>query len=163
MSREATRMRPETAIDLGQPQPNPAAGKATAAEVEGPIVFFDGVCGLCNHFVDFVLNRDHRGVFRFAPLQGETARRHLAEADVRDLKTMVLLDRDGVFRKSTAVLRVLSRLGGGWRLLAALLRLIPRPLRDIGYAVVARTRYSIFGRKETCRMPTPAERGRLLP
>jgi predicted DCC family thiol-disulfide oxidoreductase YuxK len=134
-----------------------------ALELPVPVVFFDGVCGLCNRFVDFVIRHDARGVFHFAPLQGETARECLDEADVRDLKTVVLLDGDGTYRKSTAVLHVLGRLGGFWRAVAAVLSLVPRPLRDVGYSWVARSRYAIFGKKETCRLPTPAERGRFLP
>jgi len=128
-----------------------------------PVLFFDGVCGLCNHVIDFVIARDRAGTFRFAPLQGETARERLPEADLRDLNTMVLWEEQGVFRKSTAATRVLIRLGGVWRLIGSALRLVPRPLRDAGYSLVARHRYRIFGKKETCRMPTAAERARFLP
>jgi predicted DCC family thiol-disulfide oxidoreductase YuxK len=130
---------------------------------EGPVLFFDGVCGLCNRFIDFVISRDRGAVFRFAPLQGETARTRLPEADVREVNTMVLRDEQGVFRKSTAAVRVLIRLGGVWRILGGALWLVPRPLRDAGYSLVARNRYAIFGKKETCRIPSAAERGRFLP
>ena len=133
---------------------------APAAEL--PIIFFDGVCGLCNRFVDFVLPRDRRQEFRFAPLQGETARRYLASEEIAALKTVVLVDETGVHRQSTAVLRVLKRLGGGWPLLSRILQLVPTPLRDVGYRLVARNRYRLFGKKDACRMPTPEERGRLL-
>jgi predicted DCC family thiol-disulfide oxidoreductase YuxK len=133
-----------------------------AAGKEQPIVFFDGVCGFCNRSVDFVLAHDPRGAFRFAPLQGETARQLLTEADVRDLNSIVLLEGDAVFRKSTAVARILSRLGGAWGVLGAILRSIPRPVRDLGYNIVARYRYAIFGKRETCRMPSPSERARFL-
>jgi predicted DCC family thiol-disulfide oxidoreductase YuxK len=128
-----------------------------------PIIFFDGVCGLCNQFVDFVIRRDRAELFRFAPLQGETARERLPEADLRDLNTVVLWEAQGVFRKSTAAARILARLGGAWRFAGALIRVIPRPLRDVGYTLVARYRYALFGKKETCRVPTPAERSRFLP
>jgi predicted DCC family thiol-disulfide oxidoreductase YuxK len=158
---------------MGPAQPEAAFASASehstssAAEpnrgLAGPIVFFDGVCGFCNRFVDFVIRRDAAAVFRFAPLQGETARRLLPDADVCDLKTLVLWEEQGVSRKSTAVLRVLSGLGGAWRVIAVALRRVPQPLRDFGYALVARYRYAIFGKKETCRMPTAAERSRFLP
>jgi predicted DCC family thiol-disulfide oxidoreductase YuxK len=147
-----------------QASPQPPPGRAPELPTGGaPVVFFDGVCGLCNRFVDFVIRHDSGGAFRFAPLQGETAHEHLTEADVRDLKTFVLLDGEGTYRKSTAVLRVLGRLGGFWRAVATVLWLVPRPLRDVGYACVARHRYAIFGKKEACRLPTLAERGRFLP
>lgn len=128
-----------------------------------PVIFFDGVCGLCNRFIDFVISHDRAGAFRFAALQGETARERLPEADVRDLNTLVLCDELGVFRKSTAATRILVRLGGVWRVFGTILRIVPRPLRDAGYSLVARNRYALFGKKESCRMPTPAERARFLP
>jgi predicted DCC family thiol-disulfide oxidoreductase YuxK len=134
-----------------------------ATEGGHSVIFFDGVCGLCNRFVDFVIRHDRQGVFRLAPLQGETARDRLAEADVVDLKTVVLVDLSGTYRKSTAVLRVLGRLGGFWKFAAALLWVIPRPIRDLGYSWIAANRYAIFGRKETCRLPSAAERERFLP
>jgi predicted DCC family thiol-disulfide oxidoreductase YuxK len=128
-----------------------------------PVIFFDGVCGICNRFIDFVIARDRAAIFRFAPLQGETARERLPEADLRDLNTMILWEEQGVFRKSTAAARILIRLGGVWRVIGTALKLVPRPLRDAGYSLVARYRYWIFGKKETCRIPTPAERARFLP
>jgi predicted DCC family thiol-disulfide oxidoreductase YuxK len=128
-----------------------------------PVIFFDGFCGLCNRFVDFVIQRDPLGIFHFAPLQGETARQHLPEDDLRNIQTMVLADGQGVFRKSTAAVRILGRLGGFWGAVGRLLRFVPRPLRDAGYSLVARNRYAIFGKKETCRIPTAAERARFLP
>jgi predicted DCC family thiol-disulfide oxidoreductase YuxK len=142
------------------------AESASRAEPGGPpppVIFFDGVCGICNRFIDFVIGRDGAAIFRFAPLQGETARERLPEADLRDLNTMVLWEEPGVFRKSTAAVRILIRLGGVWRVIGTALRLVPRPLRDTGYSLVARYRYQIFGKKETCRIPTPAERARFLP
>src|ERR1700733_3876128 len=132
--------------------PTPALGGAPPAAARlpdsgGPIVFFDGVCGLCNRFVDFVIKRDRAGVFRFAPLQGETARERLPAADVRDGNTMGLGDEEGGFRKSTGGPRLLLRLGGFWGLIGATLRLVPPPLRNAGYSLVARYRYRIFGKK----------------
>ena len=141
----------------------PTASPAPPDEAAHPIIFFDGVCGLCNRFVDFVMPRDRRGVFRFSPLQGETAKARLAAADIQSLKSVVLVDETGTYRHSTAVVRVLWRLGGGWKILGGLMWLVPRPLRNLGYAAVSRLRYLLFGKKDACRMPTPAERARFLP
>ena len=138
---------------------NPPDAPTTAMH---PIVFFDGVCGLCNGAVDFLLRIDHRGVLRFAPFQGETALAQLGEAVTQQLTTIVLVDAQGQHTQSDAVLRILVHVGGVWRL-AALGRVVPRFVRDALYAWVARHRYGWFGVHETCRMPTPAERGRLLP
>lgn len=140
-----------------------SASVATFVPPEGPVVFFDGVCGFCNRSVDFVLSRDRAGRIRFAPLQGETAQRLLSPADVANLNSLVLWTPAGAYRRTAAVCRILWLLGGGWAICGTLLWLIPRPLRDLGYALIARNRYRLFGRKETCRLPTPAERARFLP
>ena len=135
----------------------------TPATGEPPVIFFDGVCGLCNRAVDFFLRRDRQGRFRFAPLQGETAAARLDTADVESLGSIVLRDEAGTHRHSTAVVRILRRLGGVWGAAGWLLWLVPRPIRDLGYRLVGRNRYRLFGKKETCRMPTPEERSRFLP
>ena len=127
-----------------------------------PIVFFDGVCGLCNRFVDFLLRRDAAGRLRYAPLQGETAAAALP-AEYRDLDTVVFRDGERTLVRSAAVAAILKRLGGVWRVFGALLWVIPRPVRDFGYRLVAANRLRLFGERETCRMPTPEEAGRLLP
>ena len=130
---------------------------------QSPVVFFDGVCGLCNHWIDFVVARDRKRMFRFAPLQGETARDWL-HADAADsLNSVVLFDASGIHRKSDAVWRILVQLGGVWRILGWSLRIVPRPVRNWGYDFVAWRRYGWFGKKETCRLTTPDERTQFLP
>jgi predicted DCC family thiol-disulfide oxidoreductase YuxK len=127
-----------------------------------PILFFDGVCGLCNRVVDFVLRNDRRGRVQFAPLQGSTAQSRLPDRDREQLDTVVLIEGDRITRRSTAVVRLLSHLGGIWTALAWLLWLIPWPLRDVGYRAVSKLRYRLFGKKETCRLPTAGERARFM-
>ena len=127
------------------------------------ILFFDGVCGLCNWSVDFVLRRDLNYDFQFAPLQGDTARALLTATDVEDLSSLVLLVGDRTFRKSAAVVRILWQLGPLWACLGTILWLIPLPLRNLGYTIVASNRYQMFGKKESCRIPTMEERARFLP
>jgi predicted DCC family thiol-disulfide oxidoreductase YuxK len=130
---------------------------------ERPIIFFDGVCAMCNRFVDGVLRADRRGVFRFAPLQGETARALLPPLTTDPAEwSVIYLDEHGRHDQSEAALAVCRRLGGAWRLLG-LARLVPRPLRDALYRVVARHRYRWFGRRPACRVPSAEERGRFLP
>ena len=127
------------------------------------ILFFDGICGLCNWSVDFILKRDVRADFQFSPLQGDTARALLSPEDVSDLNTVVLLVGGRTYRKSAAAVRILWQLGSFWQIVGTLLWLIPLPLRNLGYSIVARNRYRLFGQKETCRLPTPEERTRFLP
>jgi predicted DCC family thiol-disulfide oxidoreductase YuxK len=145
---------------IGQPA---TALNAAPSDFPHPVIFFDGVCGLCNRFVDFVLRRDPGGLFQFSPLQGETAAERLAPGDITDLKTVVVVDGNRTYRKSAAVIWVLQRLGGIWRVASALFWLVPRPLRDLGYSWIANNRYAIFGKKETCRLPSVDERSRFLP
>lgn len=127
------------------------------------ILFFDGVCGLCNRAVDFVLTRDKDGTVKFAPLQGDTARQLLTPEDLADLNTMVLWVGGKTYRKSAAAVRILWRLHWGWQATGTVLWLIPLPLRNLGYTLIAKNRYRFFGKNETCRMPSAAERLRFLP
>lgn len=136
---------------------------STSRQGDQAVVFFDGVCGLCNSTVDFVMARDERRQFLFAPLQGETAQRELEARDIESLSSMALKVDDKVYRASSAVSRMLWRLGGVWSVLGGLLWLIPWPIRHVGYKSIAALRYKLFGKKESCRMPTPEERERFLP
>jgi predicted DCC family thiol-disulfide oxidoreductase YuxK len=127
------------------------------------VIYFDGYCGLCDRLVRFVLPRDRRRRYHFAPLQGTTARDRLAGAgDPQDSDT-VILDDEGTLRiRSDAALAIVAGLGGVWQS-AALLRLIPRPLRDAIYDWIARHRFRWFGRRNACRVPGPEEHERFLP
>jgi predicted DCC family thiol-disulfide oxidoreductase YuxK len=142
--------------------------EARSAPAPAAIILYDGVCGLCNRFNRFVLARDPAGRFRFAALQSAIAGKILArhDRDSRDLDTMYLvldpgLPGERLLSKSDAALWVLRALGGGWRAAAAL-RVLPRPIRDLGYDLVARTRYRIFGRHDSCPLPDPRHRARFL-
>lgn len=132
---------------------------------ERPIVFFDGVCVLCNRFVDFLFRADHKGQIRFASLQGETARKRLPTPELtsENYRTVILLDKTGVYTRSTAVLRILRQLGWPWKLLSVFF-LVPRNLRDLIYTLVASQRYRWFGKNKTCRrIPTAEQSRRFLP
>lgn len=129
---------------------------------EHPIVFFDGVCGLCDQTVKRLLRLDRRQRLLFAPLQGETAQRLLQTGDIQELKSLVVYDRYGTSRYSTAVVRILWHLGGLYRVLSGCLWLIPAPIRNWGYRFVAARRYRWFGKHDACRLPAPGERERFL-
>ncbi|MDX2064409.1 MAG: DCC1-like thiol-disulfide oxidoreductase family protein [Fimbriimonadaceae bacterium] len=131
---------------------------------EGPILFFDGVCNLCNGAIDFVMRRDRSRTIRFASLQGETARTVLpAELREGGLDSMVLWEGGERYVRSEAALRVMARIGGVPAAIAAIGRVVPRGLRDAVYRTIAANRYRWFGQRDTCRVPQPEERERLLP
>ena len=132
------------------------------SEPEKPILFFDGVCGLCNRFVDFSLDHDRAGRVLFAPLQGSTAEGLLPKEDTANVDTVVFHEEGRLYRRSSAIVMLLSRIGGGWKVLSWLLWVVPKPLRDLGYRLVARYRYRIFGQKDTCRLPSAEEQERFL-
>jgi len=129
----------------------------------GPVVLFDGVCNLCDRSVQFILDRDPAGVFRFASLQSDTGRA-LMEAHQLDpdaLSSIVVVDGDRAYMRSDAALRIARDLSAPWNALPAF-RFVPRFLRDAAYELVARNRYQWFGTRESCRLPTPDVAARFL-
>lgn len=158
-----------TSSELPQKSASPTGHQGTQCKLESgvdkPILFFDGICGLCNTSVDFVLARDKKGRLLYSPLQGETAKQLLSEKEIHNLDTVVFRPAEGspLYRRSAAIVRLCWLLGFPWNLLGWMLWLIPLPIRDLGYRIVAGSRYRLFGKHETCRMPTPEERARFLP
>lgn len=128
------------------------------------IVLFDGVCHFCNGSVNFIIDHDPQSYFKFAALQSETGQYHLKQLGMSptELNTMILVEEDRYYLRSTAGLRIAKHLTGGWPWLYYLLIWIPAPLRDMGYGIIAKNRYKWFGKSDTCRMPTPEIRARFV-
>jgi predicted DCC family thiol-disulfide oxidoreductase YuxK len=131
--------------------------------IPNPIVLFDGVCNLCSSVVKFTISRDPDGIFRFASLQSESGRFFLNKFGLStdDFDSFVLIERDKFFLRSTAVLRLCKSLNGLWPLIYLLI-IIPRPIRDFIYNIVAKNRYKWFGRKEECFIPSADIKNRFL-
>lgn len=127
------------------------------------IVVFDAQCLLCNGWVKFLLRHDRRGEFRFAAIQGAAGQALLARAGLRvdGLQTLLLVDGQRNWQHTAAILRVLHALGWPWRA-AWLAWLVPAPLRDAAYRLVARHRYAMFGRSQSCLLPPPDAAARFL-
>jgi len=130
---------------------------------DGPIVFYDGVCGLCNRAVSFIIRHDRKGCIRFAPLQsagGEQARRHVRHAG-RDPDSVIFFEKGKYYTESTAAWHIAAYLNGGWKWMQWL-RIIPRFLRDAVYRFVSHNRYQWFGKRDHCSLPAPELRRRFL-
>lgn len=132
-------------------------------DIKSPILLFDGVCNLCNGFVQWVLKHDRKGIFKFAALQSETGQTLLRQFGFssKDFDTVLLVDGDKVFTRSDAALEIAWRIGGFWSLFA-IFKIIPRFIRDAVYDWVARHRYRWFGKKEECMLPRPEWKDKFL-
>lgn len=126
------------------------------------VVFFDGVCHLCNGFVDTIISRDKNHFFFFAPLQGTTAESLLTDQDRKRLDTVIYYEAGKTYYRSSAILKIICSLGGKYKLFCVAW-LIPSILRDLIYNFIAKNRYAWFGQRELCRFPSPDERLYLLP
>lgn len=125
------------------------------------VVYFDGLCNVCNHFIDFLIRHDLRRRLKFAPLQGATARARLPAPLVSELSTIVYEIDGKIQTESSAAIRVIASLGGVYSLMSIFL-LVPRFVRDGVYRWVAKHRYLFAGRRDSCRMPTVEERAQFL-
>jgi len=132
-------------------------------ELPERLLLYDGVCGLCNRLVQWIIQRDRHGRVQFAALQSDLGQELLRAHGMRtdDFDTAVMIERGQAFTKARAVLRVFAALGRPWSLLTPFARL-PRPLIDFFYDRVARNRYRFFGRSESCMLPPPEVRSRFL-
>lgn len=134
----------------------------------GPVLLYDGLCGFCDGTVQLILRHDRRGTMRFATLQGEFARDVMGRHPELDgVDSLVLVEPAGasgvekVYTRSTGALRVARYLGGPWHL-ARVTAIVPRFLRDWAYDGFARIRYRVYGRYDSCPIPTPEQRSRFI-
>lgn len=127
------------------------------------IVLFDGVCNLCNGAITFIIKRDKKDVFRYAPLQSKVGKELAAKhhIDLDKVDSIILVTEDKAYAKSTAALRIAKQLSKGWPLLAMFL-ILPKFLRDAVYDFIARNRYKWFGKKDACMIPTPELKRKFL-
>ncbi len=130
---------------------------------ERSVILFDGVCNLCNFFVQFIIKRDKKKAIHFAALQSETGQKMLADFGVQNqnLNTVIFIDQGNVFTHSDVALEVGKKLGNGWQFFY-ILKFIPKSFRDVIYNYIARNRYKWFGKKESCMIPTPDIKSRFI-
>ncbi|HMH24885.1 MAG TPA: thiol-disulfide oxidoreductase DCC family protein [Puia sp.] len=141
----------------------PGLTPRTNPQIPGLVVLFDGVCNLCNRSVQFIIRRDPQARFHFASLQSAVGQGLLEKFHLPDhhLSSFVLIEGERIFTRSSAALRVLKHLGGGWKLLYAFW-IVPPFIRNGVYDWIARNRYRWFGRQDACWIPTPELKERFL-
>lgn len=132
-------------------------------DYKNPIILFDGICNLCNNFVDFIILRDRKGIFLFASLQSDLGQKKIMNCHTNkdSKKSVVLIEGEECYYKSSAALRIARRLSFPWNLLFGFM-IVPKFLRDGIYEFIANHRYQWFGKRDTCRLPTPEEHSRFL-
>ena len=127
------------------------------------IVLFDGVCNLCNGLVNFIIKRDRKAIIKFAPLQsniaGEILQNH--QFNNQELNSVIVLINDKIYTKSTAAILLIKELGGVWKAFYLLIY-IPKFIRDFVYTLISKSRYKIFGKKNSCMIPTSETASRFL-
>ena len=134
-----------------------------------PIILYDGVCGLCNRLVQFLLKHDRGGRLQFASLQSDFADKVLSRhgLNAKDLDTVHVVENydhrnERVLQRSDAILRAGRELGGFWSASSSVAKVVPRPLRDLVYRFVATNRYRVFGKYDSCMLPDANQRSRFL-
>jgi predicted DCC family thiol-disulfide oxidoreductase YuxK len=128
------------------------------------LVFFDGVCNLCNGSIQYIIKHDKNDLFRYAPLQSEIGKKFIKERKIDTSKVdSILLYEPNIayYTKSAAVLKIAKTFGGGFKLLG-LLELIPGPVRDWFYDLIAKNRYNWFGKQNECMIPTPELKAKFM-
>jgi predicted DCC family thiol-disulfide oxidoreductase YuxK len=130
------------------------------------IILFDGVCNLCNGSVNFIIKRDPHSKFLFTPMQNKKAKEllsqfHFDTHKLDTLDTLLLIKNEKLFSKSDAVLEITKGLSGYWYILSYL-TIIPKPIRDYLYTLLSRNRYKLFGKNDSCMVPTKELKERFL-
>lgn len=140
---------------------NNSSDKRETNLINKPILFFDGMCGLCDSSVDFLIKIDKKNKILFAPLQGATASDILDIKFIEDLNSLAFYQNEITYSKSTAILQSLKTIGGAWKFFYIFI-FIPPFIRDAVYNFIASIRYKFFGKLEQCRIPTLDERNKIL-
>lgn len=131
--------------------------------MNNPIILFDGYCNFCSFWVDFIIKRDKKKIFKFAALQSESAKKLFGQISTNNIsnESVVLFIDNQIFFKSTAAIKIVQLIGLPWKIFY-LFSFVPKGLRDLIYDYVASNRFKIFGKRDFCRIPSDEDRGRFL-
>lgn len=130
------------------------------------IIFFDGVCNLCNNFIDQIIQKDKKKIIYYSSLQADITKELLKPFNIevtdKTMSTIFFYENGKLYKQSTAVLKVYTNLSTGYSVLAKTLLVIPSFIRNLVYNFIAKNRYRFFGKKETCRLPTQEEKDQFI-
>ena len=128
-----------------------------------PIILFDGVCNFCNRTINIILKYDKDAYFQFAPSQSNAAMGIMQQFGLEQqaITSVILIDNEKVYTKTDAVIQIANRLSG-WPSLFRLLKFIPKSIRNFGYDLIAKNRYTLFGKRASCRIPDASIQDRFL-
>jgi len=131
---------------------------------QNPVIFFDGVCNLCSASVQFAIEHDKKDIFKFTALQGNYAKTILPKynVDLNKIDSIILVENDNLYTKSTAALKIARKLSGLWPMLYIFI-VIPKSIRDWFYDIIAKNRYKWWGRQESCWVPTAELKQKFYP
>lgn len=130
-------------------------------EKDKPIIFFDGVCNLCNGAINFIIDRDKKSYFKFAPLQSSVAETYISRSVIKNTDSIILWESGQLYSKSSAALKIARHLDGAWKAFYVFI-IIPKFIRDFVYDIIAKNRYKWFGKRDSCRMPNEEIKNRFL-
>lgn len=127
------------------------------------LILFDGVCNFCNSSINFIIKKDKKNIFRFAPLQSNTGKNLLEQHQLKDknIDSIIYIKNGKAYKKSTAVLQIVKKLGGFYFLFYTFI-IIPPFIRDLFYDIIARNRYRWFGKREACMIPTAEVKSKFI-
>jgi predicted DCC family thiol-disulfide oxidoreductase YuxK len=130
---------------------------------EHPVILFDGVCNFCNGTINFIIKKDTKRIFRYAPLQSEIGQQLLKKYDLSstELDSFILIQNGQAYKKTTAALHLYPQLGSAWKLIKVLW-ILPAFVRDLGYNIIAKNRYRWWGKKDSCMIPSAEVRSLFL-
>ena len=127
------------------------------------VILFDGICNLCNRLVHFVIKRDKNNIFKFASLQSNYGTALLTHFHIplNSFETIILYDGKDIYFKSNAIIKILSSLGRQWKVVL-IFKIIPEIIRNFFYDLIAKRRYKLFGKRDSCIIPNPEEKAKFM-
>lgn len=128
----------------------------------GQIILFDGVCNFCNGSVNFLIKRDSKGIFKYAPLQSEIGQNIIAKYNIPEtVDSIILLKENNIYIKSNAVIEIIKELKWYWEMLI-IVKILPKKFRDLLYDLIANNRYKWFGKMDSCMIPDENVKSRFI-